>query len=103
MNWEKTLTALPQEVGGTDNGFYRVQLAMLEFDDIPSDPDHDSSTTASSSGSPATSTGTNKHPNIPVNSSPSIADHADAFVLGILSGYAVCTLAVHVWFHPRVR
>ena len=79
---------------------------MLEFDDIPSDPEHDSSTTAPSSGSPATSTSTNKHPNDAVSSSPSIVDHGTAgvvFGLRLLHGYAVYILAVHVFLHTRVR
>ena len=94
MNQEKTLTGLPQEVGGIDNGLYRVQLAMLEFDDIPSDPDHNSPATVTASGTPAASS---------VPNTPEHGNAANAFGFGSLRRYVMYILALHVWFHPRVR
>lgn len=85
-----------QEVGGKDNGLYQIQLAMLEFDDIPSDADHNSSATATSSGTPAaTSTNSNAHPDYPVSSILSIVEHGTAartFSLEILLVYGIYTM-----------
>ena len=83
---------------------------MLEFDDIPSDSDHDPSATAGiaiSSGTPAaTSTKGNKHPNYPMSSVLSIVEHgtaAHSFHQRILHGYAVYILAMHVLLYTRMR
>ena len=92
MNREATLTALPQEVGGNDNGLYRVQLAMLEFDDIPSDPDHDSPATATSSSTPAASS---------VLSTPEHGNAAKVFGFGFLHRYTMYILALHVLVYSR--
>ncbi len=104
------MTPLSQEVGGTDNGVYHVQLAMLEFDDIPSDSGHDSSDTTgtvTSSGTPAaTSTQSMKPPNNPVSSILSIVEHggaAHALRLGVLHVYAIYIVAMHVLLFTRVR
>lgn len=99
-----------QEVGGTDNGVYRIQLAMLEFDDIPSDSGPDSSPTvgaATSSGTSAvTSTHSKKPPSDPISSVISIVEHgsaANAFDLGLVHGCAIYVVAMHVLLYTRVR
>ena len=95
------MTPSSQEVGGKDNGLYQIQLAMLEFDDIPSDPDDESSGTPA-----ATSTNGSQSPNQPVGSALSTVEHGTAvnnFSLGSFSWYALFVLALHVLLYTRVR
>lgn len=101
---------MAQEVAGTDNGIYRIQLAVLEFDDIPSDSGRNPSVTVgttSSSGTPAaTSTSSRKPPNDPVSSIFSIVEHGSAsktLGLGILKSCATYVLAPHVLLYTRMR
>lgn len=99
-----------QDVGGSNNGVYRIQLAMLEFDNIPLESNPDPSATAgttTSSGTPsATSTHIKKPPSNPVSSILSIVEHgsaAHAFSRGLLHGFAVYILAMHMLLCTRVR
>ena len=41
-----------QKVGGMDTGVYEIQLAVVEFDDIPTDPDAGPMSPSSASGKP---------------------------------------------------
>lgn len=101
---------LSQEVGGTDNGIYRIQLAVLEFEDIPSDSGPIASATAapttSSRTSAATSTYSKKPPNEPVSSILSSTEHGsatNAVGLGLFRGSAVYVLAFHALRYTRGR
>lgn len=78
---------ISQEVGGTDNGVYQIKMAMLEFDDIPSEAGSDPSPTTTTAIPSATSASTSKH----------------ALGLGILHTCAMYVLAMHVLLYTRVR
>lgn len=73
-----------QVTGGTDNGVYQIQLAMLAFDDIPPDPDSispSSSSATSSAGSAASSPSKVKGQgsgHMPVSSVFAVVEHGRA-------------------------
>ena len=105
----RALTLHSREVGGTDNGVYRIQLAMLEFDDVPANSAHDSSATAGTATSSVTptvtSTNSNKHPNYPVSSIISIVEHGTAanIALAFVHGYAIYLWVMNVVHFTRIR
>ncbi len=72
-----------QLIGGTDTGIYQVQLAMVEFDDIPPAPSATSGQGTQTASSPSPhNTGPNKPANTDENMIPKSASRALKFSIG---------------------
>lgn len=91
-----------QKVGGTDNGIYEIQLAMIEFDDIPAEADVGASPTATESSSAKSNASPthSKKPPQPVSSAfAAIEDRgARGMVLSSRLGLAAILIGLNLAF-----